>query len=202
MNFDITDEEILECEYLKNPIAVEIWEEIKRLNSEYPDDSSFSKLFLPAQLCDYGHTITFSLTQIVVGAKPPKINQDVSSSKLYATYFLAAVCGMQVFLRERAILKDYASYSIRSGKREVEKIKKQVLAKFGRKGEVSEAAKEVMELLYHKVFTESPTDKFDFNGKRLKKQKCEQYFVTSVLWGYSFAKAMITEKQIWTDKKY
>lgn len=170
---------------LDDPKAIKIYKDIVKSLNEYPNDGVQSKFFLPENLTINSRSIAAAF----VMSFNPKLKLDsVYNSELYSLFLLAAVCGMQIFLKERSMLKNSAPYKVQSNKIKTEKAQKEALEILSEKPDVEPFIEQVMANFFLKFL--SAKENFE---DELLQEKLDLNLSMAMLWGYFFAKEMIIE---------
>src|SRR4051812_32998193 len=86
-----------------NPTARTIWENVAYSMDSFTHDSFTSNFFQPEAIINECRSMAASFT--VLHYAPIPDMKKIYRSRLYALFFLSLCCGVQIYIKERSILK-------------------------------------------------------------------------------------------------
>lgn len=176
-----------------DPVVNRIWEEIVYSMDEYTDDSNLSKFYLPEEILIHCRTAAQVFTQLLYTPIPSQ--EEVKRTRLYGLIYLSMSCGVQIFLKERALTKPYSPYSINTQSNHIRHVRNKVGKLLSEGIKVQHPVSQVMELFITNLNSEQYVKRLTLRGKEFNAEKFENLLPAAIMWGYLFAKELVIDPQ-------
>ncbi len=176
-------------DYLKDPVAKRIWEEIIHSYNTYTHDSSIVRFFLPEQLVLHCRPTAAAFTSLPYS--PTLEPKSVYETNLYYIFLLSTVCGVQIYLKEHAIKNNFASYDLHSENKQVQFAKDNAMYLLTQGISLPDAPSQVMKKFTAYLLTVKKPKHYAIKGKTFTEKRFEPLLPASILWGYFFTQQMI-----------
>jgi len=177
--------------FLKHPNALKIWNEIIYSYNTFPNDSSISRFFLPEELIIEARSVAAAFTILLYNPQPDI--KKIYNTKLYYMFLLSSVCGIQIFLKQRALETGFKPYKANLNKGKIENAKANALFLLTLGTSIPKAPHQVMKKFIFQLLSSKNTLQFRVKGSRFDKTRYQTLLNASILWGYFFAKNMLKE---------
>ncbi len=106
-------------------LATQIWEDVVHSMGQYTNDSFTSKFLPPEEILTYVRPIASSFAQLHYTPLPTK--KEIYKSHLYGVFYFLIICGMQMHIKERSILKNHAPYTLETHEKLIREAKNRVM---------------------------------------------------------------------------
>lgn len=177
--------------YSTDPVALQVWEDVIYSMDQYTHDSTVSKFFLPEELTTHCKSNAAIFAQLHFSPIPS--TKEVLKSRLFGLFYLSMTCGIQIFLKERAIFTNNSPYLMQTDPKEIREAKRKTLKQLQDGVEIFHPITEVLELFMMQL---SPTkEKMKrFNKNRdFNEELFDKLLPITLIWGYLFAREMILD---------
>lgn len=180
-------------EQLLDPMASQIWEEVVISMTQFTHDSVTSKFLPPEDLLVYIRPIAASFA--LLHYTPLPTMKEIYKSHLYGLFYLSIVCGIQMFLKERAIRKQYAPYAIQTDQNLVRDAKNNVMKQLAEGIKVFPPINQTMDIFLTHMLTPRRLERLPIQDREFDSAKFDKFMPVTLLWGYLFAREVIVDKE-------
>lgn len=177
-------------EYI-DPIAQSIWHTVVESMDQYTHDSVLSKFYLPEEIIIHCRSVASIFAQIHYA--PLLEPEEAYKTRLYALFLFSMMCGVQIYLKERVMLKNYPYYRILTDKKAVREAKHKVTKSLFDGAVILETIDQVMNMFLTQLMVIKQKRRFTLKDKMFDDEKFDRFLPASILWGYLFAKEMIVD---------
>lgn len=175
--------------YLRDPKAQRLWDELVISYNSYPSDSSVAKFFLPEELVILCRPVAAAFTSAFY--HPALNTKEVYASQAYLLFLLATVCGIQLFLRERALLKNYEPYKLKTKQKEIIKAKEHALFLLNLNSSLPKPAQLVKQKFLIQLSSVRKIHNLELTDKEFYQDRFLPLSESCINWGYFFAQEMV-----------
>src|SRR5687768_9618680 len=95
-------------EVIIDSLAHKVWADVVYSMDQYTHDSVTSKFFMPEQIINHCRAVAAAFAQLHYSPIPS--TKEIYKTRLFSLFYLSMTCGVQVFLKERAIFTNYNPY--------------------------------------------------------------------------------------------
>ncbi len=177
-------------EYI-DPIAQNIWHTVVESMDQYTHDSILSKFYLPEEIIIHCRSVASIFAQIHYA--PLLEPEEAYKTRLYTLFLFSMMCGVQIYLKERVMLKNYPYYRILTDKKAVREAKHKVTKSLFDGAVILETIDQVMNMFLTQLMVIKQKRRFTLRDKMFDDEKFDRFLPASILWGYLFAKEMIVD---------
>lgn len=172
-----------------DPLVLRMWEDIVYSMDQYTHDSVVSKFFLPEQLTVHCRHMASIFAQIHYA--PLLDPEEAKRSRLYALFFLAMTCGVQIYLKEHALFTNNTPYHMKQEKGEIKTIIHNVTKSLFDGVNIHSTTEQIMEVFLKNLVTPMKLRRLEMKEKTFDLDKFQIFLPATILWGYLFAKEML-----------
>lgn len=176
---------------LIEPLAMRIWEDVVYSMDAYTNDSSLSKFYLPDEIISHCRLTAAAFAQIHFAPIPSR--EDVLNTRLFAVFYLAMTCGIQIYLKERSIFTNFSPYTIQADEKHIREIKNKIFQELTDGIHLDSPLDQVIALFLRQL---SPIKKKIIrldNDAYFNEELFDKFLPMNLIWGYLFAKKMILD---------
>lgn len=177
-------------EYI-DPVAQNIWYTVVDSMDKYTHDSVLSKFYLPEEIIIHCRSVASIFAQIHYA--PLLEPEEAYRSRLYTLFLFSMMCGVQIYMKERTVLKDSHYYNILSDKEAVKEAKQKVTKLLFDGAVILETIDQVMNMFLTQLMVIRQKRRFTIKDRLFDEEKFDRFLPASILWGYLFAKEMIID---------
>lgn len=187
-------EHIIKQENILNDdsLALQIWEDVVSSMSQFTDDNFNSKFLPPEELLIYIRPVAASFALLHFTPLPPI--KEIYKSHLYAMFYFSIICGIQIYIKERAIYKKHAPYLIKIDQFEVKTAKNNVMKQLTEGIKVYPPINQTMDIVINNLVTPRRLDRLTLKNAEFDSEKFDKFMPVTLLWGYLFAKEIILDR--------
>ncbi|GIW61299.1 MAG: hypothetical protein KatS3mg089_0151 [Patescibacteria group bacterium] len=175
-----------------DPIGLRIWEEIVYSMDQYTNDSVLSKFYLPESLLEHCRKASFIFAQLLYTPIPS--TEEVKRTRLCGLLYLAMACGVQIYLKERSISKQYTPYRVVTDEQTIRLARNRVSRALTEGIKVQPPISQVLDLIITNLHSDQYIKRFTLKGKEFNSEKFDSLLPAVIMWGYLFAKELITDE--------
>jgi len=175
-----------------NPTVLRIWEDIVYSMDQYTHDSTLSKFYLPEGILAHCRKAANIFAQLLYSPIPS--SEEVQKTRLYGLIYLSMACGVQIFLKERAITKPYAPYHIKSNSIDIRFARNTVSRMLSEGVKVQAPVSQVMELIITSLQTDQYIRRFTLKGREFNAEKFDTLLPAAIMWGYLFTSELLIDE--------
>ena len=184
-------EEKTEKQQVFDPLAHRIYEEVVLSMEQYTHDSHLPKFYLPENFLRHCRMLASIFTQIHYA---PLMEPEIAKrSRLFGIFFLSISCGAQIFLKERSIFTNFAPYKMQTDEKKVKDIKQRVTKMLFDGATILETTDQTMQMFLEQIANSRQIKKLVVSNHEFDEEKFDRFMPASILWGYLFAKEMLTD---------
>jgi hypothetical protein len=180
-----------------DPIVANIWENVVYSMDQYTHDSPVSKFYLPEDIMVHCREVSAIFAQ--VHYVPILTTEEVYKSRLYSLFFLSMLCGVQIYLKERSLEKNYSPYTLLADEKMIRAAKNKVTRMLFDGAVILETVDQVMNLFLAQLMLIRQRRRFTIKNKDFDEEKFDRFLPASILWGYLFAKEMVLDQPEYTS---
>jgi hypothetical protein len=180
-----------EPQLISDPLVLQIWEDVVYAMDQYTDDASVSKFFMPVELSDHCRAMAASFALLHFSPLPDM--QVILKSRLYGVFYLSLHCGIQIYLKERAIMTSYLPYRILSDEHQIREIKNTILKQLAEGIQVYAPVNQVMDLFLQQLTPMKEKVRRNMKEQVFNDELYDKFLPVTMLWGYLFAREMILD---------
>ena len=173
-------------------LALQIWEDVVQSMSQFTDDSIFSKFTPPEELLAHIRPIAAAFAQLHFTPLPPM--KVVYKSDLYSIFYFSIIAGVQIFIRQRSILKNHQPYTVRTAPIELREAKNLVMKQLTEGIKVFPPVNQIMDIFLNHTITERRLERLPLKHTEFDSQKFNKFMPVTLLWGYLFANEVIIDQ--------
>lgn len=176
----------------QNPIlALRIWEEVVNSMTQYTNDSVSSK-FMPAEeLLVFIRPVAAAFALMHFTPMPPV--KEIYKSHLYSLFYFSIICGIQVYLKERNLIKGYAPFSFVTDTASLIQAKHKIMKQLTDGIQVLPPVNQTMDILLSHLITPRRLLRIPLKNTEFDSAKFDKFMPVTILWGYLFAKEIVSE---------
>jgi hypothetical protein len=174
-----------------DPLALQIWEDVVYSMDTYTHDSTVSKFYLPEELTTHCRLVAAAFAQIHYAPIPK--TEEIMKTRLFGLFYLTIICGIQTYLKERAIFTGYAPYTIREELSEIRELKNKIMHELEEGVPVDAPLSEVMDLFLHQLTPMKQKIIRQTKSRVFHEDLFDKFLPMILVWGYLFAKGMVLE---------
>jgi len=175
-----------------DPTVQRIWEAIVYSMDEYTHDSTLSKFYLPEDILVHCRSAANIFAQLLYSPIPSP--QEIQKTRLYGMLYLSMACGVQIYLKERALSRGYLPYKITSDS-DIIRIARNKVGKVLSEGiKVQPPVSQVMELFITELNTQQYIRRFSIRGHEFNIEKFENLLPAAIMWGYLFSQELVLDE--------
>lgn len=175
-----------------NLVASQIWENVVYSMGQYTNDSISSKFFPPEEVLLYIRPVAAAFAQLLYTPLPSM--KDIYKSHLYGLLYFAMICGIQMYIKERALIKKSAPYSFITDSRNIRTAKNNVMRQLTDGIKVIPPINHTMDIFLSHLITPKRLSKLPIKNLEFDKNKFDKFMPVTLLWGYLFAREIIVER--------
>lgn len=175
-----------------DPAVQRIWEDIIYSMDQYTNDSVLSKFYLPEELLTHCRITANIFTQILY--TPIPTSDEASKTRLYGMFHLAMSCGVQIYLKERSLIKGYLPYKIISDPNLIRSVRNKVGKQLSEGIKVHPPVSQVMELFINQLNTKRFMKRFTLANREFNTEKFENLLPVAIMWGYLLAQELVVSE--------
>jgi len=176
-------------EQVIDPAVQRIWEEIIYSMDQYTHDSSLSKFYLPEEILSHCRSAANIFTQLLYTPIPSPT--EVQKTRLYGMLHLTMTCGVQIYLKERALTKGYLPYRITTDDKTIRSARNKIGRLLSEGIKVQPPVSQVMELFITQLNTDHYIRRFSMKGREFNAEKFENLLPAAIMWGFLLAQELI-----------
>lgn len=180
-------------EQLLDPLASQIWEDVVHSMTQYTNDSAASKFLPPEELLIHIRPIAAAFAQLHYTPLPPM--KDIYKSHLYALFYLSIICGVQMFLKERAIRTQYTPYMLKVSSHAIRDAKRMVMQQLSEGIKVFPPINHTMDIFLSHMLTPRRLHRLPLKNAAFDQEKFDKFMPVTLLWGYLFAREVIQDQE-------
>lgn len=158
---------------------------------QYTHDSQFSKFYLPEEIIPHCRESAAIFTQVHYA--PIISTEEAYKSRLYSFFLLSMVCGVQIYLKERSVLNKMNSYTVTVDESAIAEAKRKVSRQLFDGAVILETIDQVMNLFLTQLMMLKQKRRFSMKNHEFDEEKFDRFLPASILWGYLFAKEVVTD---------
>lgn len=175
-----------------DPTVQRIWEDIVYSMDQYTHDSTLSKFYLPEDILSHCRKAANIFAQLLYAPIPSA--EEVRKTRLYGLIYLSMTCGVQLYLKERALTKPYAPYHIKTNSQDI-RIARTLVSRMLSEGvKVQNPVSQVMELILSNLQIDQYIRRLTLKGREFNAEKFETLLPAAIMWGYLFAKELVIDE--------
>lgn len=179
-------------EQVIDPAVQRIWEDIVYSMDQYTHDSALSKFYLPEDILIHCRTAANIFTQLLYSPIPNP--DEVKRTRLYGMLHLSMTCGVQIYLKERALTKGYLPYRIIKDVQSVRHARNKIGRLLSEGIKVQPPVSQVMELFITQLNTDHYIRRFSLKGREFNTEKFENLLPAAIMWGYLLAQELVVNE--------
>lgn len=180
-----------EEQYIVDPLAERVYEDVVCAMEQYTDDSPYSKFYLPEPLLSHCRQTASIFAQIHYA--PLLTHNEAKKTRLFALLLLSITCGAQIYIKERSIFTNYAPYHVRAEAQTIKDVKHRVTKMLFDGATILETTDQVMKIFLDHMVTPRIIRRLALPEHDFDNEKFDRFMPASILWGYLFAKEMISD---------
>lgn len=177
--------------YSTDPMALQVWEDVIYSMDQYTHDSTLSKFFMPEEITLHCKETAAIFAQLHFSPIPT--TKEVMKTKLFGLFYLAMTCGVQIYLKERAIFTNYLPYVIQNDLQEIRVAKKKTLKQLEDGVEIFQPITDVLELFMQQLVPTKEKMKRHNKNRDFNEELFDKILPITLIWGYLFAREMILD---------
>lgn len=182
-----------EKELLRGDIqATQIWETVVLSMSQYANDSIHSKFIPTEELLNIIRPVAAAFSTLHYTPIPPL--KEIYKSRLYALFYFTIICGVQIYVKQRSIIKSHAPFVLKTDKTRLREAKNSVMKQLTEGIKVYPPVNQIMDLALSHISVSKRMDRLDIKNTEFDKQKFQKFISVTLLWGYLFAKEIIEDR--------
>jgi hypothetical protein len=185
-------------EQLIDPIASQIWEEVVHSMTQFTHDSTTSNFLPPEELLVHIRPVAAAFALLHFTPLPPM--KDIYKSHLYALFYLSIVCGVQMFIKERAIQKKHAPYAMNTDIGTIRDAKNSVMKQLSDGIKVFPPINQTMDIFLTNMLTPRRLERLPMRDVEFDNSKFDKFMPVTLLWGYLFAREIINDTEYITKQ--
>ncbi len=174
-----------------DPLALQIWEEVVYSMDTYTNDSHVSKFYLPEELTKHCRLVAAAFAQIHYAPIPT--TEQVMKTRLFGLFYLTIMCGIQAYLKERAIFTSYAPYTIQNDEKAIRELKNKIMHDLEEGVPVEAPLSEVMDLFLNQLTPMKQKIVKQTKNRIFHEDLFDKFLPMILVWGYLFAKEMVLD---------
>jgi hypothetical protein len=164
--------------------------EIFGLINQYTHDSNISKFFLTDDVARSCYGLAGGFASAIYA--PALEAEEIQSTTIFFFIYALMTYGFNIYLKERSLLTNAASYKMPQDPVIIKKIQKKILSATHRGKLVSTPlADKIIKILITNIKNQIKTEELYLKGHRLNKKKFFSYCNLSMYWGYNFARELL-----------
>ena|SRR3990167_5635578 len=177
-------------EYI-DPVAQTIWHTVVDTMDQYTNDSVLSKFYLPEELVTHCRSTASIFAQVHYA---PLLEPDEAyKTRLYTLFLFSMMCVVQIYLKERSMIKNYPYYKIVSNERLVKEARQKVTKLLFDGAVILETIDQVINMFLAQLMVIRQKRRFTIKDKIFDEEKFDRFLPASILWGYLFTKELIID---------
>lgn len=181
-----------EDKYLKDSLAFQIYDSVVSSVNEYAHDSTVSKFFLlPEPIINLYALIANTLS--AASYVPNFQLEETNNLPIRAIFYVTAVSGLQIYLKERSVLTNSAPYKWKENEKEIVKVSIKIKKILNEKTKISQVAGQVMAKTVSRLSPSKEDLDLEIEGRKFFRRKFNHNLWLAVAWGYFFAKELVVD---------
>jgi hypothetical protein len=174
-----------------DPLSLQIWEEVVYSMDSYTHDSAISKFYLPEELTTHSKLVAAAFAQIHYAPIPT--TEQVMKTRLFGLFYLTIMCGIQSYIKERAIFTSYAPYTIQNDPKVIRDLKSKIMHDLEEGVPVEAPLAEVMDLFLNQLTPMKHRITKQTKNRIFHEDLFDKFLPMILVWGYLFAKEMVLD---------
>jgi hypothetical protein len=174
---------------LPEPIALQIWEDVVTSMSQYTNDNIAPKFLPPEEILTYIRPVAAVFAQLHFTPLPPL--KKIYKSHLYALFYLSIICGIQMYVKERALLKGYVPFNFQTDRVFIRGAKNTVTNQLTEGIKVTPPINQTMDIFLAHLLTSKRLEHLPIKNLEFDSTKFDRFMPVTLLWGYLFAREII-----------
>lgn len=175
-----------------NTLALQIWEDVVSSMSQFTHDSNVSKFTPPDEVLHYIRPTAAAFTQLHFTPLPPI--KDVYKSQLYGLFYFSILFGTQMYIRQRALIKNHSPYTIRIDPKDIREAKHHVMKQLTEGIKVFPPINQTMDIFLTHILTPRRIERLPLKNSEFDRTKFDKFMPVTLLWGYLFAREIIVDR--------
>lgn len=172
-------------------ITLRILEDVILSMSQFTNDSAFSKFIPPEEMLLHIRPVAAAFAQLHFTPIPPI--QRIYKSHLYSLFYFSIICGIQIYVKYRSIINNHKPYIISLEQHRLRIAKNNVLRELTDGIKVFPPINQVMDIFLNYMVTKRMIGKLSIVNTELDIQKFHNFMPVTLLWGYLFAREVISD---------
>ncbi|CAN5135117.1 hypothetical protein BH11PAT1_BH11PAT1_7800 [soil metagenome] len=177
--------------YSTDPLALQVWEDVVYSMDQYTNDSAVSKFFLPEEITLHCKETAAIFAQLHFSPIPT--SKEVLKTRLFGLFYLSTTCGVQIYLKERAIFTNYSPYAMQTDPRETREARRKTLKQLAEGVEIFQPITDVLDLFMQQLLPTKEKMKRHNKNRDFNEELFDKLLPITLIWGYLFAKEMILD---------
>lgn len=177
--------------YTVDPLALQVWEDVIYSMDQYTHDSTVSKFFLPEEITTHCKSTAAIFAQLHFSPIPT--SKEVCKTRLFGLFYLSMTCGVQIYLKERAIFTNYSPYVIQSEPSQIREAKRKTLKQLQEGVELFQPITDVLDLFMNQLTPTKEKMKRYNKNREFNEELFDKLLPITLIWGYLFAREMILD---------
>jgi hypothetical protein len=173
-------------------LASQILEDVVCSMSQYTDDSISPKFLPPEELLIQIRPVAAAFALLHFIPLPP--TKEIYKSHLYALFYFSIICGIQMYIKERAIAKHNAPYTLRTNHDLIRDAKNTVMKHLTEGIKVLPPINQTMDIFLSYIITPRRLERLPLKNTEFDTTKFHKFMPVTLLWGYLFAKEIIIDR--------
>lgn len=172
-------------------LALNIWEDVVSSMSQYTNDSYLSKFNPPEELLRQIRPVAAAFTMLHY--TPIPMTKEIYKSQLYTLFNFSILCGIQMYVKQRAILKNHAPYVLQTNNNKIREAKEIVMKQLTEGIRVFPPINQTMDIILQHLITPRRVERLPLKNLEFDNQKFDKFMPVTILWGYLFAREIILD---------
>lgn len=189
---NLTEPEQKQKELQPDMLALQIWEDVVYSMSQYTDDNILPKFLPPEEILVHVRPIAAAFALLHFTPLPPM--KEIYKSHLYSLFYFSIICGIQMYLKERALTKDSAPYRIDTNSLNIREAKNMVMRQLTEGTKVFPPINKTMDIFLTHILTQRRLERLPIRNAEFDSSKFDKFMPVTLLWGYLFASFVILDK--------
>lgn len=169
-----------------------IWEAIVYSMDEYTHDSVLSKFYLPEDILIHCRNAANIFAQLLYTPIPSP--DEVKRTRVFGILYLSMACGVQIYLKERALTKGYLPYHVNKDEAAIRLARNKVGKMLSEGIKVQPPVSQVMELFITQLTIQRDIRRFSLHGREFNAEKFENLLPAAIMWGYLLSQELIIDE--------